>query len=119
MHVNTPTGTPACLSIIGGGNSPTLEYDNYVVDKALAYLGEEHPRPQLLVVGTYAPHHPYVAPKELFVYYYDKVTVPEETFSLPSLERFFAIGIPKRCARLPNGCKMCYNGIKNEQVRWG
>lgn len=89
VHLNTPTGGPACLTVIGGGNSPTLEYDRYVVREALHYLEESHEAPQLLVVGTYAPHHPYVAPKELYEYYYDRVTVPEETFSLkehPAIE---------------------------------
>lgn len=58
---------------IGAGDSPVLAYDRYVVEKALAYLKEDHDRPQFLTVGTYGPHFPYVAPKELYEYYYSKV----------------------------------------------
>ncbi len=82
-HDRTPQGGPSCLSAIGGGNSPTLEFDRYVVDHALEYLAEDHEKPQLLFVGTYGPHHPYVAPKELYEYYRDKVNVPEESFDYP------------------------------------
>lgn len=83
VHVNTPTGSAAALKIIGGGNSPTLEYDRYVVENALEYLEQDHEKPQFICVGTYGPHHPYVAPKELYEYYYDKVTLPENTYDLP------------------------------------
>lgn len=83
VHDRTPQGGVGCISIIGGGNSPTLEYDRYVVEQAEAYLREAHEKPQFLCVGTYGPHHPYVAPRELYEYYYDRVTVPEDSFSLP------------------------------------
>lgn len=76
-------GDIGCITLIGGGNSPTLAYDRYVIDCALEYLNESHEKPQIIVVGTYAPHFPYVAPKELYDYYFDKVTIPEtalETF---------------------------------------
>lgn len=82
-HDRTPQGGPSCLSAIGGGNSPTLEFDRYVVENALDYLAQDHEKPQLMVVGTYGPHHPYVAPKELYEYYYDKVDIPEESFEYP------------------------------------
>ncbi len=65
-----------CLDIIGGGNSPTLEYDRQVIHAALNYLNDDHDKPQCLVVGTYAPHFPYVAPVDLFSYYRDKVELP-------------------------------------------
>jgi choline-sulfatase len=65
-----------CLQIIGGGNSPTLEYDRYVIRAALDYLNQKHEKPQCIVVGTYGPHFPYVAPPELFNYYHDKVSLP-------------------------------------------
>ncbi|WP_312425858.1 sulfatase-like hydrolase/transferase [Lacrimispora sp.] len=83
VHNFTPQGSLACLSAIGGGNSPTLEYDRYVTDRAVAYLEESHSKPQFLCVGTYGPHHPFVAPRELYEYYLDKVDVPEESFSYP------------------------------------
>ena len=53
---------------IGTGDSPVLAYDRYVVDHALEYLAQDHDRPQFLTVGTYGPHFPYVAPKELYDY---------------------------------------------------
>ena len=83
IHDRTPQGGPSSLSAIGGGNSPTLEYDRYVVRQALEYLEQDHQMPQFLCVGTYGPHHPFVAPRELYEYYYDKVTVPEESFAYP------------------------------------
>lgn len=88
-HDRTPQGGPSCLSSIGGGNSPTLEFDRYVIEHALEYLAEDHEKPQLLFVGTYGPHHPYVAPRELYEYYLDKVDIPEDSFDYlehPALE---------------------------------
>ncbi len=35
----------------------------------------------MLCVGTYGPHPPYVAPRELYGCYLDKVSLPEETFA--------------------------------------
>ena len=68
------------MQLIGGGNSPTLEFDRYVVEHALEYLAHSYEQPQFLCVGTYGPHHPYVAPKDLFAYYYDKIDVPVKSF---------------------------------------
>lgn len=65
-----------CLNIIGGGESPVLDYDRAVIKAALSYLEEEHERPQCIVVGTYAPHFTYIAPKDLYDYYLDKVELP-------------------------------------------
>ena len=53
------------LYYMGGGDSPVLAYDRYVVDEALDYLSQEHERPQFITVGTYGPHFPYVAPEDL------------------------------------------------------
>ena len=74
VHLDTPTGGAHAVSIIGGGNSPTLEFDRYVVGEALEYLLDSYEKPQFICVGTYAPHHPYVAPKELYDYYYEIVS---------------------------------------------
>ncbi len=68
---------------IGGGDSPVLAYDRYVVEHALDYLKEDHEKPQFITVGTYGPHFPYVAPKELYDYYYDKVSLEDVTDTLP------------------------------------
>lgn len=82
VHLNTPTSGAHSVSIIGAGNSPTLEFDRYVIDNALDYLSGTYEKPQFLCVGTYSPHHPYVAPKELYDYYYDKIEVDPEIVNL-------------------------------------
>lgn len=68
------------IQCMGGGDSTVLEFDRDVTGAAVEYLSEEHDRPQFLCVGMYAPHFPYIAPKELFDYYYDKVELPEESY---------------------------------------
>ncbi len=83
VHLNTPTGGANCVTIIGAGNSPTLEFDRCVVKTALDYLKDSYEKPQFLCVGTYAPHHPYVAPKELYDYYYEKIGNDLGTKDLP------------------------------------
>ena len=65
-----------CVRVIGGGDSPVLRYDETVVQAALDYLSLPHERPQLIVVGTYAPHFPYVAPSELYREYRAQVKLP-------------------------------------------
>lgn len=77
MGAVSPTMTEAgCIHVIGGGNSMTLEYDRYVVKAAVEYLSEAHEKPQCIVVGTYAPHFPYVAPEELYNKYLPLIQVP-------------------------------------------
>jgi choline-sulfatase len=66
-----------CLEVIGGGNSPVLEYDRAVIAAALHYLEQDYERPQCVVVGSYAPHFTYVAPPELFSYYRERIKLPE------------------------------------------
>lgn len=83
VHLNSPTGGANAVSIIGAGNSPTLEFDRYVVEHAVDYLKDSYEKPQFLCVGTYAPHHPYVAPKELYDYYYEKVSNDEDSINYP------------------------------------
>lgn len=64
-------------SLAGGGTSPVLEFDQYVIETALNYMNQEHERPQLICVSLYGPHFPYVAPKHLFKKYLDRVKLPE------------------------------------------
>ena len=84
VHMNTLTGGANSVSIIGAGNSPSLEYDRYVIKNALDYLSHNHEKPQFITVGTYSPHHPYVTPRELFDYYYEKLDGESGSKSLPS-----------------------------------
>lgn len=65
------------LKIVGGGTSPVLEYDKAVIRAALAYLAQDHDKPQCVVVGTYGPHHTFVAPPELYSYYKTVADLPE------------------------------------------
>lgn len=66
-----------CLNAVGYGNSNVLDYDREVVDIAISYLQEIHEKPQCIVVGTYGPHFPYVAPKKLYQEYREQVRLPE------------------------------------------
>jgi len=53
-----------------------LAYDREVVAKAVEHLSQDHEAAQCMVVGTYGPHYPYAAPRELFDYYHGRVTLP-------------------------------------------
>ena len=72
----TTYGAPGATAFAGGGESPVLYYDEAVTQAALAYLSKPHERPQCIVVGLYAPHFPYVAPKALFQKYYERAQPP-------------------------------------------
>ncbi|NMA64680.1 MAG: sulfatase-like hydrolase/transferase [Clostridiaceae bacterium] len=63
--------------VIGGGESPVLHYDEYVISRALEYLSKPHDKPICMVVGVYAPHFPYVAPEELFGKYWERTELPD------------------------------------------
>jgi len=67
-------GAAACA---GGGTSPVLEYDEFVLNEALKYLSEPHEKPQFVFVSIYGPHFPYVAPVDLYKKYINKVKLPE------------------------------------------
>ena len=72
-----PTFSSAgCLNVVGGGASPVRYYNADIVQAALDYLAQPHEKPQCLFVSIYAPHFPYVAAKELFEKYYDRVQPP-------------------------------------------
>ncbi len=81
----------------GAGNSAVLDYDAAVTDAACEYLQtRKADRPLFLTVGFYGPHCPYIAPKELFDYYYD--LLPEIEFMdedkksrmHPAIQRWYA-----------------------------
>jgi choline-sulfatase len=66
--------------LVGGGTSPVLEYDRQVIKEAVNHFPDIalKERPQLTVVGTLGPHHPFVAPVELYEYYKDIVDRPPD-----------------------------------------
>lgn len=68
------------IRCMGGGDSTVLNFDRDVTRSAVQYLAKDYERPQFLCVGLYAPHFPYIAPRELFDYYFDKVELPELSF---------------------------------------
>lgn len=70
------TGEPWCCDIVGAGENMVNHYDDMVVDAAIKYLQEEHEKPQFIVVGTYAPHHPYITDEDLYKKYLDRVEKP-------------------------------------------
>ena len=104
------------LYYIGGGDSPVLAYDRYVVEEALEYLEQEHERPQFITVGTYGPHFPYVAPAELYDYYYDKVSLADVTEKFqghPALDGKFQEADPE----VARAARAAYYGLVEQQDR--
>jgi len=74
---------PGALNVIGGGNSPVLEFDRQVVQSALDYLSLNHEKPQCIFVSTYGPHFPYVAPVDLYLQYKQIVDIPDSYSNKP------------------------------------
>lgn len=75
VHTQT-MGYKWCIDVVGGGTSPVVCYDDMVLDALEQYLAQPHSKPQLIVVGTYGPHFPYVAPPELFLKYLKTAQLP-------------------------------------------
>lgn len=91
---------PGCIEVIGGGDSPVLEYDKEVIRAALEYLNQPHEKPQCIFVSTYGPHFPYVAPEELYLYYKEKVSIPE-TFRKPPSYLYLNPVLSERLMNVP------------------
>lgn len=62
-----------CLELIGSGDSPILAYDREVVSNALEFFSHDYDKPQMTVVGTYAPHFSYVASEEKMNHFREKL----------------------------------------------
>lgn len=75
VHLQT-MGYKWCTDVVGGGESPVVSYDLMVLDRLEEYLAQPHSKPQLIVVGTYGPHFPYVAPEALFRKYLRTAQLP-------------------------------------------
>ena len=65
----------------GPGHSAVLDFDRDVTDAACDYMRQrQDDRPLFMTVGLYGPHCPYIAPKELYDYYYERLPeLPEMT----------------------------------------
>lgn len=75
VHLQT-MGYKWCTDVVGGGASPVTSYDEMVLQELEHYLSAPHRKPQLIVVGTYGPHFPYVAPEALFRKYLADAQLP-------------------------------------------
>ena len=69
------------------GESPVRYYDDMVLEKALEYLSVAHDKPQCIVVGTFGPHFPYVADKELYEKYKARGYLPSNFTDDPDFVR--------------------------------
>lgn len=112
VHTQT-MGYKWCIDVVGGGASPVVCYDDMVLDALEAYLAEPHEKPQLIVVGTYGPHFPYVAPPELFLKYL-KTAKPPETWRgdapwLNAQQR--NLQEPDNRAEIVLACQAAYKGL--------
>lgn len=54
-------GSNHCQDIIGEGESPVIDYDRAVFNKACELLSQEREKPIFMVVGFYSPHYPYIS----------------------------------------------------------
>lgn len=111
-------GFPSSVDIAGGGDSPVLAYDRYVAQSAVNFLQEESAQPLCLVVGTYGPHHTYIAPPDLYRYYKDKVRAPQThatppDHDHPALQRRRRRLQPEQLRRI----RAAYYGMIEEQDR--
>lgn len=70
------------VAMAGRGRTTYLAFDDEVTARTVDYLKEQAARPGrpfAAVAGFMLPHCPFVAPRELFDYYYDRVEVPIQT----------------------------------------
>ncbi len=72
--------TRGAVEITGTGTTLNQWFDRQVTDATVQYLrekaGDRDERPFAAAAGFLLPHNPYVAPRELFEYYRDKVDTP-------------------------------------------
>ena len=78
-----PSGTSGqgrkAVEIAGTGTTSYQYFDELVAEAACEYLrgkAAEEGRPFAAIAGFVLPHCPFVAPKELFDYYYERVDIP-------------------------------------------
>ncbi len=81
------------VETVGTGTTTYQWFDRQVADAGCRFLRDkaagDDKRPFAAVVSFNLPHCPFIAPKELFDYYLDKVGVPEIEENLPAtVQRF-------------------------------
>lgn len=82
----------SAVEVAGKGSTFYQWYDEQVTQKACEYIKEkstQRDRPFAAVVGCVLPHNPYIAPKELFDYYYERVDIPELDADQPEAIRTY------------------------------
>ncbi len=71
----------ACVRVAGPGHSNYKAYDDLVLEACSEWLLErgagQQEHPFLLTAGFLLPHCPFIAPKELYDYYYENLPLPE------------------------------------------
>ncbi len=68
------------VELAGPGRTAYQVYDEQVTDAAVQYLlqkTKDQTRPFCAVVGFVLPHPPFICPKDLWLYYLDRVTIPQ------------------------------------------
>jgi len=83
-----PTGQGRnAIEACGHGTTTYQWLDRRVADAACDYLQDRATsnRPFAAVVGFVLPHCPFIAPKELFDYYHDRVTLPPQQDDHPPM----------------------------------
>jgi len=60
----------------GPGSSTVIKFDEAVRDAACDFVQNLDGNPHFMTIGLYGPHCPFIAPQELYDYYYDKVPLP-------------------------------------------
>ena len=81
------------VEIAGRGYGSYHVFDEMVAERTSAYLRDKSQnlgnRPFAAVAGFLLPHCPFIAHKELFDYYYDRVDIPQHTPNEPEPIRKF------------------------------
>ena len=87
----TAGGSRAVIEYAGRGTSFYQWYDEQVGNAACDYLREISARgtPFAAVVGFHVTHSPFIAPRDLFDYYYPRVSIPRPVEDEPPLMRAF------------------------------
>jgi choline-sulfatase len=89
-----PSGQSRRVMELSGRGTTTYQWmDERITEAACNYLAEqaagERDRPFAAVIGYVLPHCPFVAPRELFDYYYERVDVPVAEGDEPAMLRWY------------------------------
>ncbi len=89
-----PSGQSRQVMELSGRGTTTYQWmDEKVTDATCDYLknrsGKSQNRPFAAVVGFVLPHCPFIAPKDLFDYYHDRVDIPKVEADQPAMIRWY------------------------------